>query len=36
MRERGESEMHSDTLARAMRFMDGERRMARVRLSPAD
>jgi hypothetical protein len=36
MRERGESEVHTETLARAMRFMDGERRMARLRLSPAD
>lgn len=34
MRERGETELHAGTLARAMRAMDGERRTARVVLPP--
>ncbi|GAB3136805.1 hypothetical protein GCM10027290_01200 [Micromonospora sonneratiae] len=34
MRERGENELHAGTLARAMRAMDGERRIARLRLPP--
>jgi hypothetical protein len=35
MRDRGETELHVGTLARAMRVLDGERRMARIRLPPA-
>ncbi|MFD8519726.1 hypothetical protein ACFV2D_06865 [Streptomyces capillispiralis] len=31
---RGESELHSATLARALRVLDGERRTARVTLPP--
>lgn len=34
MHERGELEMHADTLARALRVLDGERRAARVALPP--
>lgn len=34
MHERGETELHSDTLARALRVLDGERRTARVTLPP--
>ncbi|MFC7548711.1 hypothetical protein [Plantactinospora sp. GCM10030261] len=32
MLERGEDELHAATLARAMRALDGERRIARLRL----
>lgn len=35
MRDRGETELHGATLARAMRALDGERRIARIRLPPA-
>lgn len=35
MRERGETELHAATLARAMRAMDGEGLTARVALPPA-
>ncbi|MEW1775259.1 hypothetical protein [Streptomyces sp. NPDC086777] len=31
---RGETELHGDTLARALRVLDGERRTARVALPP--
>ncbi|ARP68985.1 hypothetical protein LK07_03430 [Streptomyces pluripotens] len=34
MHQRGESELHGDTLARALRVLDGERRTARVTLPP--
>ncbi len=34
MHRRGESEVHADTLARALRVLDGERRAARVTLPP--
>lgn len=34
MHERGESELHAVTLARALRTLDGERRTARVTLPP--
>ncbi|KOG38611.1 hypothetical protein [Streptomyces resistomycificus] len=34
MHRRGESEVHADTLARALRVLDGERRTARVTLPP--
>lgn len=34
MHRRGESELHSGTLARALRVLDGERRTARVTLPP--
>ncbi|MEU3998405.1 hypothetical protein AB0E76_21670 [Streptomyces fungicidicus] len=34
MHGRGESELHSATLARALRVLDGERRTARVTLPP--
>ncbi|QKW10588.1 hypothetical protein HUT18_01885 [Streptomyces sp. NA04227] len=36
MHQRGERELHSRTLARALRILDGERRAARVTLPPAD
>jgi hypothetical protein len=35
MRDRGETELHVATLGRAMRVLDGERRMGRIRLPPA-
>ncbi|MEU6811314.1 hypothetical protein ABZ920_20440 [Streptomyces sp. NPDC046831] len=35
MHQRGESELHSTTLARALRVLDGERRTARVTVPPA-
>ncbi|MFF6996570.1 hypothetical protein ACFY93_16695 [Streptomyces sp. NPDC008313] len=35
MHQRGESEVHAPTLARALRVLDGERRAARVTLPPA-
>ncbi len=35
MHERGESELHTATLARALRVLDGERRAERVTLPPA-
>ncbi|AZS88625.1 hypothetical protein ACIQKE_19935 [Streptomyces griseoviridis] len=35
MHQRGESELHAPTLARALRVLDGERRTARVTLPPA-
>ncbi|MES4889366.1 hypothetical protein [Streptomyces sp. NPDC096012] len=34
MHRRGESELHGDTLARALLVLDGERRTARVALPP--
>jgi hypothetical protein len=34
MHQRGEAELHGDTLARALRVLDGERRAARVALPP--
>jgi hypothetical protein len=34
MHQRGESELHAPTLARALRVLDGERRAARVALPP--
>ncbi|AYN43963.1 hypothetical protein D9753_30710 [Streptomyces dangxiongensis] len=34
MHQRGETELHGDTLARALRVLDGERRTARVALPP--
>ncbi|MEU1460888.1 hypothetical protein ABZ467_09415 [Streptomyces sp. NPDC005727] len=34
MHRRGEAELHGDTLARALRVLDGERRTARVVLPP--
>ncbi|KUN88553.1 hypothetical protein AQJ66_06855 [Streptomyces bungoensis] len=34
MHRRGETELHGDTLARALRVLDGERRTARVALPP--
>ncbi|MBT3166892.1 hypothetical protein HTV80_27905 [Streptomyces sp. Vc74B-19] len=34
MHRRGESELHAETLARALRVLDGERRTARVTLPP--
>ncbi|MFE0727096.1 hypothetical protein [Streptomyces antibioticus] len=34
MHQRGESELHAPTLARALRVLDGERRTARVTLPP--
>lgn len=34
MHQRGEMELHGDTLARALRVLDGERRTARVVLPP--
>ncbi|MEU6507526.1 hypothetical protein [Streptomyces sp. NPDC046942] len=34
MHRRGEAELHGDTLARALRVLDGERRTARVALPP--
>ncbi|NGO69872.1 hypothetical protein [Streptomyces boncukensis] len=36
MHERGESEVHADTLARALRVLDGERRARLVALPPQD
>ncbi|MFH9660136.1 hypothetical protein ACH4NF_18865 [Streptomyces sp. NPDC017248] len=36
MHQRGETELHADTLARALRVLDGERRAARVTLPPDD
>ncbi|WP_030603760.1 hypothetical protein [Streptomyces achromogenes] len=36
MHERGEAELHGDTLARSLRVLDGERRAARVALPPDD
>ena len=35
MHQRGESELHAATLARALRVLDGERRTARVTMPPA-
>ncbi|MGW0792019.1 hypothetical protein ACWD04_28295 [Streptomyces sp. NPDC002911] len=35
MHERGESQFHADTLARALRLLDGERRAGRVSVPPA-
>ncbi|MFD7705547.1 hypothetical protein ACFV6E_00635 [Streptomyces sp. NPDC059785] len=35
MHQRGESEVHAPTLARALRVLDGERRTARVTVPPA-
>ncbi|MBA6436025.1 MULTISPECIES: hypothetical protein [Streptomyces] len=35
MHERGESELHTATLARALRVLDGERRAERVTLPPS-
>lgn len=35
MHQRGESEVHAPTLARALRVLDGERRAARVTVPPA-
>ncbi|MCQ8190330.1 hypothetical protein [Streptomyces rugosispiralis] len=35
MHDRGESELHTETLARALRVLDGERRAERVTLPPA-
>ncbi|MGW0187639.1 hypothetical protein ACWDV7_17995 [Streptomyces sp. NPDC003362] len=34
MHQRGETELHAPTLARALRVLDGERRTARVTLPP--
>ncbi|MFE0509413.1 hypothetical protein [Streptomyces sp. NPDC058964] len=34
MHQRGETELHAATLARAMRVLDGERRTARVTVPP--
>ncbi|MFD5270204.1 hypothetical protein [Streptomyces sp. NPDC058335] len=34
MHQRGESELHAPTLARALRVLDGERRTARVTMPP--
>ncbi|MCI3929055.1 hypothetical protein [Streptomyces sp. AN091965] len=34
MHQRGESEVHAPTLARALRVLDGERRAARVTVPP--
>ncbi|MFI2435247.1 hypothetical protein [Streptomyces sp. NPDC018693] len=34
MHQRGESELHAPTLARALRVLDGDRRTARVTLPP--
>lgn len=34
MHTRGETEVHSETLARALRVLDGERRTARVTVPP--
>jgi hypothetical protein len=34
MHHRGENELHADTLARALRVLDGERRTARISLPP--
>ncbi|MCN9241034.1 hypothetical protein NGF19_09550 [Streptomyces sp. RY43-2] len=34
MHERGESELHAPTLARALRVLDGERRTARLAVPP--
>ncbi|MFJ4693857.1 hypothetical protein [Streptomyces sp. NPDC088766] len=34
MHQRGESELHAPTLARALRLLDGERRTARVTVPP--
>ncbi|WP_432136908.1 MULTISPECIES: hypothetical protein [unclassified Streptomyces] len=34
MHQRGESEVHAPTLARALRVLDGDRRTARVALPP--
>ncbi|MFP3986174.1 hypothetical protein U9R90_01435 [Streptomyces sp. E11-3] len=34
MHQRGEAEVHADTLARALRVLDGERRAGRVALPP--
>ncbi|GAA2340070.1 hypothetical protein ACI2L4_25600 [Streptomyces sparsogenes] len=36
MHERGESRLHTATLARALRVLDGERRTERVTLPPVD
>ncbi|RAJ57435.1 hypothetical protein K378_05322 [Streptomyces sp. Amel2xB2] len=36
MHERGESELHTATLARALRVLDGERRAALVTLPPEE
>ncbi|MEU1665460.1 hypothetical protein ABZ547_17975 [Streptomyces sparsogenes] len=36
MHERGESRLHTATLARALRVLDGERRTERVTLPPED
>ncbi|MFE3519568.1 hypothetical protein [Streptomyces sp. NPDC059166] len=35
MHERGESEIHAETLTRALRLLDGERRAGRVAVPPA-
>lgn len=35
MHERGESRVHAETLARALRVLDGERRTLRVTVPPA-
>ncbi|MFF9092708.1 hypothetical protein ACF1AX_06300 [Streptomyces sp. NPDC014802] len=35
MHQRGESELHAGTLARALRVLDGERRTARVTVPPS-
>jgi hypothetical protein len=35
MHQRGEHELHTETLARAMRLLDGERRSAQAALPPA-
>ncbi|MFD9911071.1 hypothetical protein [Streptomyces sp. NPDC059063] len=34
MHQRGEAELHADTLARALRVLDGERRAERVTVPP--
>ncbi|MFE3325870.1 hypothetical protein [Streptomyces sp. NPDC059176] len=36
MHARGESEMHSPTLTRALRLLDGERRASRIIVPPGD
>ncbi|GGJ39284.1 hypothetical protein [Streptomyces brasiliensis] len=36
MHQRGETELHAATLARALRVLDGERRTARVALPPPE
>ncbi|MDQ0797727.1 hypothetical protein [Streptomyces sp. B1I3] len=35
MHERGETQIHAETLARALRLLDGERRAGRVTMPPA-